>query len=418
MKSQPAASRNRLAWACGVVAEMARRAGPNAKLPTVRQIASRIGISTGTVYRVLERLERGQIIVRRHGRGIYGAPRVGRKSIAAVLHMDPYRPRCTSMPRQAVAELRQLAGAAGCDIQFYVDPPSHSHPSAARRHLEEDIALGLVHGVLLYDICGPAEAGWARQQGVPAVFGNLVDPAGAWQVCLDYEELVRLGTRSLIDRGCRRIGLFDLALPPQMQSQGDARLAAFRSTLASAGRPFEPRWFRLIPLPAWDDWLSAPPIEELAFEQALQLWSSSRSASPGLPDAVVVTDDVVAFGVLTALERLGIRIGADLAVAAHVNRGSNLLMSWSPRLLRLEFDLSQFNRATIQMLAALMDGRKPSRRVHWIKPVLREPEVRLIAGSVPDTEGPKEPPVVLLKAPSSTRASTAKPRRKGIGCPA
>ena len=374
MSVQSAVPRRKVEWACEALTEMANQLGPMVKLPTVKQLAAELGISTGTLHRVLLVLEKRDIVVRRHGRGIYTSGRIGQRRITLLLSVDPFQWSCSPMERQGLAEMTELARAAGCELGLHVDPAAGGGTSDARRHLQEDIAAGRVHGILAPSISRPAQVEWLRNQQAPVVYGEGVADPESWQVRLDYQELLRLATAAVIQRGCTRIALFDLANQRQLAWEGNVGLELFQSALASAGLAYHPEWYALIADPLDNDSPLAPRTEELGSQKAMQLWSRAPTASPeALPDAVIFTDDVVAFGALTALGRLGVRVGTDLVVVTQASKKSPVLMPWPDQLLRVEFDLSEFNCAMVHTLITLMSERRPTQRVQWIQPRLREP---------------------------------------------
>lgn len=130
-----------------------------------------------------------------------------------------------------------------------------------------------------------------------AVLGTRVP--GCWHVSIDNAQGATTAVRHLINLGHRRIGMITGALgDPRGFTTPIVREHAYRSVLAEAGIPYEPE-------------LEAPGnfgIEEGASAMARLL------SLPDPPTAVFAESDLMAFGALRTLTRMGLRAPDDVSV--------------------------------------------------------------------------------------------------------
>jgi len=90
------------------------------------------------------------------------------------------------------------------------------------------------------------------------------------------------------------------------------------------------------------------------------------------PDGIVVTDDMMTRGALVALQNMGVRVGEDVEIATHANRGSKALLGYDHRLTLVEVDPARVVSKMFGLLETLMDGGLPAKRLYTITPRLRQ----------------------------------------------
>jgi DNA-binding LacI/PurR family transcriptional regulator len=74
---------------------------------------------------------------------------------------------------------------------------------------------------------------------------------------------------------------------------------------------------------------------------------------------------------LTALQRLGLRLGDDIKIATHANRGSPALLGWENELTMIEVDPEEIVHRMFDILERLMKGDAPVQTVYEVTPRLR-----------------------------------------------
>ena len=146
--------------------------------------------------------------------------------------------------------------------------------------------------------------------------------------------------------GCRSAGLIGALYEHEEM---------FRNALQARGIPVKEKWIISPPtdepIPAED----LPAYNAAAAKQFLaQCRWSARSTPSDLPDGLLFTDDLMANAILPAFVAQGLRIGQDLRICSHANKGSGSLAEWD--ILRVEFDPADIATGLFDVLEAAMAG--------------------------------------------------------------
>lgn len=346
---------------------MVKKAGPERKLPTVRQLCRKFSVSSATLDRVLGEMESRNLIVRHHAKGIFGSPQLLRKNIAVVFGQNILT-AASPFWRLVVQGIQQLAPKEDLHLRAYLDLSSATDGIASYADFVEDIEGGRLHGILLPNYLGPEQTARFRAYGLPMVVLSFAD-SEPWSVSLDLARTVELGVSELVAKGCRRIGLITA---PGMGTHPQGNL--FAQTLAERGLPYEGRWrYETAPLPAGEE-RPVDPFEEMGY-QAIRSWiggaffdarfranGEERATQPlaELPDGILITDEFITRGALLALAKAGLRPGHDIHLAALTTRGASILTGQAGEFTLLEIDPMHFAKAMLEMLLTLMNGRVPA----------------------------------------------------------
>lgn len=161
---------------------------------------------------------------------------------------------------------------------------------------------GRVDGMLLlYSRTSDPVIRFLRKENVPFVLlGRSLDFDDVPSVDNDNVQAAYDATKHLIAQGQRQIGFVSGSHKLAMTQD---RMAGYTKALAEAGLPFKEGWV----------------VEgEFLLESGYRAMASIMS-QPEPPTALVVIDDVVAFGVLKGLTELGYRIPQDVAIVSFNN---------------------------------------------------------------------------------------------------
>ena len=176
---------------------------------------------------------------------------------------------------------------------------SSSHYSLAESEAALQSLRGRVDGLLIMTIQADAQRGLLDEYAidVPVVFMNNASEAMPYA---SFEIKNRTGaflaTQHLIERGHQRVGII---LGPPHSHDVCERLKGYRAALTEAG--LDP---------------DAQPVIEGDFTQASGYEAGRRLLNlDALPDAVFACNDYMAIGAMAALQKEGIRIPDDLAMA-------------------------------------------------------------------------------------------------------
>jgi DNA-binding LacI/PurR family transcriptional regulator len=366
-KSQEAYSR---------LTELAHRLGPDSKLPTVLELCSTLGVSKATLDGALRELEDHNVVYRRHGVGIFVSPRV-RRTIVVICPPDfALRPGIRDFWNLLVRRAQERAATKQELLSFHFSAPNESDAVSLHDGLMADVRSGKIHGILTMGLDRGATH-WLMEQGVPLVAFAAYAPDSPCTVNFDGSDIVRMGAEALLARGCRHIELWK-SLPSTHDweefdngNKTDPDLAALPSVL-KANRSKRASFVVSYGRPSADG--STAQVSETF--QGIQLAQDVFGRRDVRPDGIVITNDLMAQGVLMTLPRHNITVNQDVVVATHSNRGSAVLHNYEEEVIRMEYDPAEIVQVLFDQLEMHMEGEFAAPREVLIRPQLRLPKLR------------------------------------------
>lgn len=326
--------------------EMCVKSGPSAQLPSFRELCRAFGVSKTTLDYALSELEQRRLIVRHHGKGIYTSPSVGQRTVGVVLGNDIFTPSYSPYWHLLLQAAREQLDNAGLRINSYFDLPTGSGAFAARQQLEEDLLSKRLDGLLLIARQSSEEIAWLQKWEIPLV---TLPSDTAWGVT--SSPIHARAIRALAERGCKRIVWMGFSSEPTRQR--------IRECLSSEGLPADSTqlWTSdLIPT-------ACASREELAHLIMDKMWAG---ASPRV-DGFILDDDTMTRGVITCLERYGVKVGSEVIIASAANKGSPILADYTSKLIIFEHDPQLQAHAALEMLETLMNGKHPPEPVKFVE---------------------------------------------------
>lgn len=268
---------------------------------TIRDVAQAAGVSTATVSRALRGLPHVDPETRDRVRRVAheldyvvspSASRLASGRTGTVAVITPFIDRWFfSTVLSGISDVLQ---AREVDlIVFEVGDPSTSPGLPAERRLR-----GRADGMIVVTL--PTDAPRIAdllEIGLPASFIGATWP-GVSSVGIDDAAAARTATQHLINLGHERIGMIS-GRPQASTSQGN-RSRGYREAMAGAGLEIEPRY----------------EAHGFFTVQGGEAAMTALLSQPQPPTAVFVMSDDMAFGAIRALQRHGIRPGADIAIAS------------------------------------------------------------------------------------------------------
>ena len=269
---------------------------------TIRDVAQRAGVSFKTVSRVLndessvrpETRERVRAAIRELAYTPHHTARQMRtrrsKTIGFVSDEIATSPFAVDIVKGA-----QLAAWEHGMLLLVVNTERDAEVErAAIASLLERRVEGIVYAAMFHRVVEPL----ARLREVPTVLVDCYDTAGAYpSVVPDEEQGGYLATRTLVDRGHRRVGFVNLD-PVASAAASAGRLAGYRRALRETGLPFDER---LVVHAATEP------------DQGFRLTSALLDLDDR-PTALFCGNDRTAAGAYCAIYQRGLRIPGDVAV--------------------------------------------------------------------------------------------------------
>lgn len=349
---------------------LASRLAPGARLPCRPELQRQFSVSNATLQRAINTLVRdGFLEARRRGgtRVAEHPPHLTRYGI--VLPEGPEHPSQWSRFWQATL-WATLAFPPAPDQQLvplYVD--YNGQPSAARAAAEAEVAAGRFAGLaFLFPPFRLLDSPLLQAAGLPRV--NFASEPSPWptvraSLWVDYRGMITQALTWLAAQGRRRLAILG---PPGQLGEG-AEQPAQLTLVAAHGLTTRPAWQLAI---AWDQVAQVRP----------QLAAMFNAPPADRPDALLVLDDNLLDDACAALQQLGRRIPADVAVASHWNF-PNPLPRHAP-IHCVGFDA----RALLARCIAMLDAQ---RRHEAVPPFALLPAVTAAEVGVPDPFAAQSP---------------------------
>jgi DNA-binding LacI/PurR family transcriptional regulator len=353
---------------------LAYKKGPEAKLPTVRQICASYETSRATVNVALDRLEAQNVVYRRQGSGIYVSPTIHHKTCAILLDSSFFRqpgvsPFWGMLWGYLADRAMKRAERFQEEHRFYL--VTTEGPGAGRfpDDLVRAVDSGIIDAMIAVGLSGDS-ADFLIDREMPVVsFAG----SGLWLIEIDMVEAIRVGVASLYDQGCRRIA-FWAPLPllrpavPYVSHAPD-NMTVFRTELAKYGLEYDPRLM-------WEQSSKIHgPNTDTHQEQghrAVREIFGDPSLAP--PDGIMISDDIMTCGVLYGLDKMGVHFGRDVKIATHANVGSSTLYGYSDEMTLIENDPAAIVRALFDTMDIVLAGGEPEERHLRMKPTVRYPK--------------------------------------------
>lgn len=347
------------------ISALAYKLGPGAKLPTMQQLSVELGISVMTLNRALSELEAQNIVVRRQGSGTYVNENLGVKTVGLVYDRALIGASASPFAALLLEEAGRRAHENGEKFSLYLSEPS---PSGLPVHedLSEDIRERKMSGLLV--MSGQISAiSWLLKQKLPLVSLSYL-PLTPCRVRIWHAQTAYLGALELARRGAKNIGLWmpsGVGIGKTAGENSFEELDFFQRALEESGLSFDPKL--IYNLENLTDELKVGASNQEQGLDAANLVFAGRNR----PDGLVILDDMMTRGALTAISQLGIVPGRDVQIASHTNIGSQVLFGYEKSLVFLEIDPSKVAEAMFGMLETLMRDESPENSVVSISPVLR-----------------------------------------------
>jgi len=319
------------------------RIQPGEKLPSVRQLASHLGINVNTVRAAYQKLEAEGLVATRHGSG------------TVVLEFDPFHlaqqasgarthtvgvlvPRLTNPFYPAF--LRGVEDVARRDHTLLFICNTDDDPVTGSAYLDLLVAKQ-VDGLILAP-CGlqlgrqDHTTSWDQAfSPIPIVHVDRPEETG-YAILLDSEGAGFAAANHLIQHGHRHIGLITCYLDT----------AAVRHCFQGYGQALEAAGLSHRP-----DLLATAPAFTVAagYEAAQELL-----AGPTPPTAIFAASDVLAVGAMLAIKERGLHIPDDVALVGYNDIEMAALVE--PPLTTVAAPMRELGATAMQMLLRLVAG--------------------------------------------------------------
>lgn len=325
---------------------------PHDRLPGIAQLCKLLGTSSGTLNEVLGLLEAQDVLYRKVGRGIYVSPQLFRTRIGILFSSEWLSKKGTSPFWGSLLEnFRLVAQQRYHDLQedhlLYLLPHELSEPEGISlpREFMQQVEAKRIQGALGVTM-GHPEDSWLRERGVTFVtFASY----SQYAVGLDESALIRLALLRLIEQGCSRIGLWGPGPYDEADNDPGSTFIYFRRSLHELGQPFDMALVQQTPA-----WARSFSMAQQGSAIAQHVFGNTDMPRP---DGLVLLLDSMTEGIIVTLQMLGVRLGEQLKIATHGNKGLFLLLDLIPELTVIEYDPQDIVRAMFNVYDQVRAGR-------------------------------------------------------------
>lgn len=309
--------------------EIGARCRPGDRLPGMRALCRRFGVSINTIGAAIDLLAGDGLVTRRQGSGVFVSSRPPRRRVGILSELNLFHPGIGRFYPAVADALKSRLEERDAAAYLYVGTAlggAAETETTTCPGFWADAAAGRLDGAVILTTKSTAALGKLIQAcPIPAV-GDKTDHT----VMLDTAGIVTAAVRRLAGRGCRRLGLLaSHVVEPFRQAVGDCGLAT------------DDAWIR-------HDF--NPAIRGSGWDEFREIWR----APGGKPDGLVILDDMLFADAQLAVFELGVRVPADLRLVVQTNRGAS-----PPSRLpidAIEVDPREMAAALADLLVKRLDG--------------------------------------------------------------
>jgi DNA-binding LacI/PurR family transcriptional regulator len=308
------------------------------RLPSARELAATYNVSLGTVSNALQELKRQGLLQTRRKKGIFvptgdkpqRRKRTGNIGVLAEGASEALNDR---MNFEVFNSVRTAAGDRGYNI-IYLGTKEYRPGNAGAEDFPEFRRIdGLVYIINVRP--SPSVVRRAVERSLPVVLTDWFDPElNADGVVINNTEGGLKAMRHLIGLGHRRIAFLNAS----SSQSADERLAAYRSALAAADIPFDPKLVRFTP------------------STVLQGQLAMRQLLPATPTAVFAFNDYLALGAILAAQLNTLNVPQQLSVIGFGGQGEGLASGLGVKLTTMKVDYSSIGTSAVELLFSRIAG--------------------------------------------------------------
>ena len=350
---------------------LARTLGPNAKLPRVAELCTRLTVSRSTLDRVLRKLKADRTLFCRRGAGIFVSPLSTQRRIGVVFDKYFYgQQEFSEFWGLLHGAILQIGQDNRDDIRTYFGYPGKDDGQQGAFALKDDLETRPLSGILTIGLLDAQAFEWLKTWNVPLIsMGAGFDLSHAG-VIFNEDQCITKALGALQGEGCKNIAIaYHTGEDEMFEEETDPLSLSYRKYCAGSGLSYSAanRWTRRI-LP--------PQFASKQFEEiGAQMIRQEVIAKPlnERPDGIFFHDDCMAHGGLVELLKGGIVPGRDIPIVALSNKGASILRPFNSSIIRVDIDPMEVAQALFKLLAKSLAGERVRSRLHKINPSLRLP---------------------------------------------
>ena len=334
---------------------------PGDQLPAVHELANRWRTNVRTVHLALRTLIREGLLTSIPRVGIYvGAPEAKLTRVGIVGTQDVLAPGGSKFIRSIHQQLQDLLASQGIEVSIWLDSRPQDQQNTPWEALRTAAAERKIQAIIV-----PALT-WERldwMEKLPVCAAYVTSALLPNTVHFNALQFIDLSLERLVAQGCRSAGflypnLIGVHCPNREREQVSALVGHFIDRATDLGVEVRNEWVRLRKVNE-DIGIRNHLDQTFGYQEFHDLWAGSRR-----PEGLIVGDDVVMQGVVTAILEAGIRVPDELKIVSSKNKNVELLSPFP--ISHVVLDEREVAQALIEQIQIQFRGDRCGVSPRWI----------------------------------------------------
>jgi DNA-binding LacI/PurR family transcriptional regulator len=278
--------------------EIGVRFKPGERLPGMRLLCRRFGVSINTVGAAIDLLARDGLIIVRQGSGVYVADRCPRRRVGILSELNLFHPGIGRFYPAVADALKARLEERGEEVRLYVGTALGTADESGDSTCPgfwADAEAGHLAGAVILTTKSTSAFG-ERLHACPI---PMVGDKTEFSAILDTAGIITAAVRRLAAHGCRRLGLLSWRT-----------VEPFRRAVKECGLATDDAWIRSDLNPA---------VRGAGWDEFREIWGAGGQK----PDGLVILDDMLYHDAQMAMFELGVRVPGDLHLVVQTSRGAS-----------------------------------------------------------------------------------------------
>jgi DNA-binding LacI/PurR family transcriptional regulator len=290
---------------------------PGMRLPSTRELSDQLAVDPSSVHRALSILVKEGLLVRTPYVGTFVAEQPSKKleRLAFYHGMAPGH-SLSGFGRALLEEVNRMGHEEDFAVEVFSDTRHVSEMELAPPDdLERRAKTRRIQGVITAS-ASPERYKW--MDSLPVPFATISTPRHAHSFNWDRPELAAMAVKSLVDRGCRKLGMICALLAHPLPGADSYQLGLYNGFVRAAKEAgLEVRQDHLLGVPNPNFGLLESEFPRFGFDSFNRMWDSLTPEDR--PDGMFIYPDAIAPGALMALAMRNVRVPEDLKLVIHNN---------------------------------------------------------------------------------------------------
>ena len=333
------------------------------QLEAIAKLAKRHETTVATVSKALESLEQGGYVERFAGKGVFVKAKQGCR-LALVMDSDSYDPSSVSFIPILFNELERVCREENWTYELFFGV---NDKSSAQNFLLK-LAQNSFDAVLISSM-------WTAENAAEIFTNRSVFSIGLYpykeldfSISFDDSQMVYDAVTELDRQGCRQIALVTGNKELSWSKIPDGAAKGYCEALKNIEKLRNPHLH-----------LKVPISQQGGYEALVRLLRQN----PARPFGIVSVDSLISLGIIQAALTAGLKVGEDIIIATHANRGCGAAQFTVP-VIKYEYPVDEHVNRIAEIIKRVGSGEKTPVGVDLMAPVksvISNREVLLTASS-------------------------------------